>query len=323
MRIAPSGFGRARAGAFAVAVVVLSFVGMGEGRAEQITGLVSGPGVANGLVFFDSASPGTVSAPLAVTGLQSGESLIGIDYRPTTGVLYAVGNLNRLYIINTTTGAATGVPLTPAAGSGFTSLSGSFFGIDFNPVPDLAGMASLRVISNADQNLRINANPGSLGEVNLDTSITPTNLNIVGSAYSNNDIDPATGTTLFGIDSLGNALVRATNANAGTYVTVDPLGADPAEFVGFDISGLTATAYLGALLDGGTNSVLWTVDYLSPDGTNPNRATPVGTIGLANGFVLNGLAAPAFIPEPPSLSLLALGLTGLGLFIRRRKRKSA
>src|SRR5262245_44474607 len=200
MRTVSSGPGRRCAGALAFAVIGLTFVGVGKVNAESITGLVTGPGVANGLVFFDSASPGTVSAPLAITGLQPGESLIGIDYRPTTGVLYGVGNANRLYAIDTATGAASGVALTPASGSGFTSLNGSFFVIYFNPFPDLAGMASLRVISNTEQNLRINVNPGFTGQVNLDTSITPGTLNIVGSAYSNNDTNPATGTTLFGID---------------------------------------------------------------------------------------------------------------------------
>jgi len=36
----------------------------------------------NALVRFDSATPGTIAATVAVTGLQSGELLLGIDFRP-------------------------------------------------------------------------------------------------------------------------------------------------------------------------------------------------------------------------------------------------
>lgn len=299
-----------------------AFLAASPARAETITGLVSGPGVLNGLVSFDSATPGTVSAVVSVTGLQLNESLIGIDYRPFTGVLYGVGNLNNLYTINPTTGAVlSATALTAASGSTFAGLSGTFFGFDFNPVPDLLGMPSLRVISNTNQNLRINVNAVGIGQVNTDSTITPTGLSIVGSAYSNNDTNPSTGTTLFGLSSNANSLVQASNANLGTYVTVDPLGIDPSSFVGFDISS-SGNAFAGLILDSMAPANLYAIDYLSAAGTNANRATLIGTVGLASTFNLTGIAVVVTpVPEPATVAMMGLGLAALGAVARRRRNR--
>lgn len=48
---------------------------------------------ADRLVTFNSASPCTVSTPLKIGGLQTNEQVLGIDFRPATGVLYALGSL--------------------------------------------------------------------------------------------------------------------------------------------------------------------------------------------------------------------------------------
>src|SRR6185295_3789953 len=63
----------------------------------------------NKLLRFDSASPGTIQSQTAITGLQSGEILLAIDFRPSNGKLYGVTNASRLYVISPTTGAATQV----------------------------------------------------------------------------------------------------------------------------------------------------------------------------------------------------------------------
>ena len=64
---------------------------------------------ANNLLRFEVASPGTIDATTPITGLQSGETIRGIDFRPATAQLYALGSTSRLYIINTATGQATAV----------------------------------------------------------------------------------------------------------------------------------------------------------------------------------------------------------------------
>src|SRR5688500_14327465 len=94
---------------------------------EQLVGLSS----KNRLVFFTSTDPGAVEV-LKVTGLQPMEKILGIDRRPATGQLYALGSSSRIYVINVESGAATAVgtgPFTPV-------LSGTRFGFDFNPVVD-------------------------------------------------------------------------------------------------------------------------------------------------------------------------------------------
>src|SRR5258706_808360 len=85
----------------------------------------------NGLVRFDSSTPGTVSGAVPVTGLQVGESLLGIDFRPATGQLYGLGSCRRLYFIKPLSGAATQV-----GSSGAFTLNGTSFGFDFNPTVD-------------------------------------------------------------------------------------------------------------------------------------------------------------------------------------------
>src|SRR5262249_9742481 len=91
--------------ALAAAVVGTLTFGQGVARAELLTGLTT----TGNLVTFDSATPGTISGTVAITGLQGGEILLGIDRRPFDGLLYGLGSTNRIYTINTATGVATAV----------------------------------------------------------------------------------------------------------------------------------------------------------------------------------------------------------------------
>jgi len=51
-----------------------------QAKAESIFALTT----TNSLLTFDSSTPGSVNSIGPVTGLQSGESLFGIDFRPAT-----------------------------------------------------------------------------------------------------------------------------------------------------------------------------------------------------------------------------------------------
>src|SRR5687767_2093698 len=80
-----------------------------QARSETIYALTA----SNQLLSFDSATPGSVSSLVPVTGLAAGTSLVGIDFRPAvSGQLVGVGQTGAtgaVYTINFLTGAATAV----------------------------------------------------------------------------------------------------------------------------------------------------------------------------------------------------------------------
>jgi hypothetical protein len=267
--------------AFWVAPLVglaLLALGATNTHAEDVWALTT----TNVLVRFDSATPGTILSTVPVAGLQSGENLLGIDFRPATGQLYGLGSTSRLYAINPTTGVANALasPFSPL-------LSGTDFGFDFNPTVD-----RIRVVSDADQNLRLNPDTGTMTVTDTPLAYTPgddnagANPNVVGAAYTNNVAGGST-TTLYGIDSSLDVLVTHTNPNAGILATVGPLGIDTSSLSGFDISATTGVAY-AALTVGGT-SRLYTINLAT------GAATLVGTIG--GGAQIRGLALPV-TPAP-------------------------
>lgn len=252
----------------------------------------------NALVSFDSAAPNDILSGVAVSGMAANELVRGIDFRPATGELYALGSFSNLYRLNTATGAANLV------GAMSVALNGASFGFDFNPQID-----RIRVVSDANQNLVVNPNDASTtsatdlfyaaGDVNNGQS-----PNVVGSAYNNN-VAGTGSTQLYGIDTGLDVLVRQANS-AGTLNTVGSLGADITALLGFDISGITGTAYVGAQGEGAGLSTLWTIDLVT------GNATLVGEIGGGS-----RVRALAVVPTPGTLGLL--GLTGL-IATRRRAR---
>jgi hypothetical protein len=257
-------------------------------RPETVYGLTAG----GRLVRFNPGMPGAVNGSLAISGLASGENLVGIDFRPATGILFALSDASRVYTINTRNGAATQAsgPFTPA-------LNGQSFGFDFNPVPDL-----IRVVSDADQNLRLNPISGAV--VGVDgtlafAAVDPNagqDPNIVGSAYTNAFLGSSV-TTLYGIDSNLNALVTQgslnsapVSPNTGQLFTVGSLGAgvDPNGSLGFDISSQSGVALASFNTDGGASTNLFTINLTT------GAATLLGAIG---GDIIRDIAIEVRLPN--------------------------
>jgi len=262
----------------------------------------------NELIRFDSSAPGTLQQASFITGLAANESLLGIDFRPAGMQMYGLGSFGRLYTLNTTTGAATFVAsLTNSVGGGPIALSGTEFGVDFNPVPD-----RMRVTSNLGQNLRINV---ATGVTIVDGTLNQVGANpyIVASAYTNS-FAGATTTTLYNIDSASDQLKIQNPPNAGTQVVVGALGMNVTGLAGFDIltQGSNNTGFVAVQVAGMTGSQFGTINL----GTG--AITSFGMIGMdqsSDSTAVRDITVMP-VPEPASAAVLALGAA---LMIRRRK----
>lgn len=209
------------------------------------------------------------------TGLQF-ENLTGIALSPG-GVLYGLSDCEWLYTIDPATGAAVRVAGVPLPfGEG---------DIDFDPTT------------------------GTLYGVGFSTGLVT--------------IDPSTGdaTTVGGLQGVGDASAMAFNA-AGSLYVLDTgndglLEVDKSD--GSILAGVTLSTPLGSaagmdfdpetgllyVADGETDST----DTLYTLGISTGTLTPIGTT------LTGGMAGLEFIPEPTTVSLLAIG--GLGLMRRR------
>lgn len=205
----------------------------------------------NGMISsIDRATPNKIVSNLKITGLESGDELVGIDYRPKDGKLYAVGLLGNLYTLNPNTGKASFLRKLIADSSDdapFSKIMGdaNLITVNFNPAAD-----RLRVISNTGQNLRINVDTGVTitdGTIKLAEGTAT----VVAGAYTNAFAGTAS-TKLYSIDQNSDRIYLQ-NANAGTLGISAALGADinggggldidPVSNVGFAALKLTSGAY--------------------------------------------------------------------------------
>lgn len=197
----------------------------------------------NALQIFNFNSPMPVTK--AITGLQPGENILGIDFRPTNGQLYALGSSSRIYTLNLGNGAATVV------GSQLpTLLVGTEFGFDFNPTVD-----RIRVVSNTGQNLRLNPNDGTISAI--DGIINPGTPMLSGAAYSDN-FAGTTATSLFVVDHNTDKLYLQSPPNNGTLVERGALGINITSDNGFDIGSTSNKAYLLSTV--GSETKIYTVN---------------------------------------------------------------
>jgi Domain of unknown function (DUF4394) len=208
------------------------------------------------LVRFDAATPGRTRGIGKVKGLSGDQSLVGVDYRVQDGRLHGVGNAGGIYTLSTGDAAATKV------GQLTVALSGTSFGVDFNPAAN-----RLRVVSDTGQNLRHNLDDATAttpplagttvmdGTLTVPPATTPA-MGVAGAAYTNNDLDPNTATTLFDLDTAADQLVVQSPANAGALAPTGKLLVDAGPVAGFDIYSRTAFGATQANLGFATVSVL-------------------------------------------------------------------
>ena len=272
--------------------------------AEGLVGLTT----TNRLVTFDSATPGTVVAPIAITGLQANETILGIDFRPANHVLYGLGSTSRLYSLDPTTGAATQI-----GSAGAFTLSGTAFGFDFNLRS--TGSGSSATTARTSVSTRMTARSRRSTRPSPMPPATSTRAPRRGSlAQPTRTTSPVTTTTLFAIDANLDILATQNPPNAGTLNTVGALGFNTSDLVGFDISPLTSLSFASLTAPTGGSSQLFTINL--GNGT----ATLLGTIGL-NVTLADISVAATPIPEPETYALIAAGLLALRVVARRRQHR--
>ncbi|MFY1691860.1 DUF4394 domain-containing protein [Plantactinospora sp. WMMB782] len=278
------GITAAMAVAATTAAVLVGLGGSGS-AAGSADGLRAYGITANGrsLLTFTTDDPTVNDWVRAVTGLSVDTALIGIDFRVQDRLLYGVGNHGGVYTIS-----IPGAVLKKVSQLS-VPLQGSVYGVDFNPAAN-----RLRVISDTGQNLRHNIDDGSgAGTTIVDKPLTnspstATATGVTAAAYTNNDLNSDTGTTLFDLNTVSDQVVIQSPANDGLLVPTGRLGPDAGSNAGFDIfskltngktTALSAFAVL-MLTDG--SATFYTVDLLTGAASAVGEfPLPVGDIAVA------------------------------------------
>ncbi|GHH29119.1 DUF4394 domain-containing protein [Streptomyces lanatus] len=246
---------------------------------------ISGDGTL--MATFTTDRPQVLDWVRTVTGLSSDTGLIGIDFRVQDGLMYGVGNKGGIYTIKTPP-ATTDVVVTKVSQLQY-ALHGANFGVDFNPAAD-----RLRVISDNGQNLRHNLNDHTtIQDLNLTTPPTEgTTKGVSAAAYTNNDLNAATVTTLADINTNTDQVVLQSPANNGTLAPTGSLGVD---------AGINAGMDIYSTLSGGK-----TVDNAAFASLTPYGATTPSLYSI-NIFTGQATSIGQF---PLNITDLAISLTG-------------
>lgn len=264
---------------------------------------------------FLSTSPGT-AVTVNVGGVTAGETLVGIDFRPQTGQLFALGvnpaaDTGTVYVLDPQSGAATVAVAGSTGLVAFVDAAGAAvdlppvsagYGFDFNPTVD-----RMRVVTGTGLNFRLN--PGTGGPVDGNAANAGNNpdgaingqpagsTGVTAAAYTNSFGQSLTGgvTTQYVLDPASNTLFIQNPPNNGTLTAgqqVSLNGTAALDFVeanGFDIpsnvkvttSAAPATGLGFAALTVGTATRLYSIDLSN------GRAADLGAISISVG----GLAA--------------------------------
>lgn len=234
----------------------------GAARAETVAALVGDDTLA--IVDTDAKK---VTKATKVSGISG--RLLGIDVRPSDGMLYGLVADGTVVTIDPATAKATQKSKLD------TMLSaGVMATVDFNPVAD-----RLRIMGSDGTNLRANVDDGKVttdgklkyADSDMHKGETP---KIVAGAYTNS-MKGAKETVLYDIDATIGALIKQTPPNDGVLNAVGKLGAMPKTFA-FDIASDGQGGNSAWLMADGT---LHSVDLAS------GKATVVAKIAGAEGEV--------------------------------------
>jgi hypothetical protein len=290
---------------------------LGDGGHPAV-GLVSG---GTTLRRFMTGAPGG-GTDVPVTGVQPGEILVGIAWRPATGQLVALGadttaDTGTLYVIDPSTSPAASATVIGTPGQvGWVGANGTTvvdlpsalagWGIDVNPTTD-----RVRVVAAGGLNARINPVTGAPIDGNLGQASPPAGTqpdaphngaatSVTATSYTNafaQALD-AGATTQYALDPVGHQLVIQNPPNAGTLVAGRPLSTPCGGTLDFD-----AVAALD--LPGSVRVEAAGAEAITPE-TGYAALTVGGTPGLYSISLFSGYAkAMGTLPAP--LAGLAVG----------------
>lgn len=246
------------------------------------------------LVTFQVTAPGTLTATTVITGLGTGQTLVGLDSRPNTGQLFALGyaaatTQAQLYILNVVTGALTTVGAALVLNLGTNTAR---IGFDFNPTVD-----RIRVTGSNNSNFRLNPNNGALAATDGNLAYATTDANAaqtpgVGAVAYTNSYIGATATALYDVDEANSRLTTQSPPNNGVLNTVGGVGLGTLSNSDLDIYFNSTT---------GTNVTYLTV---APTVTTGNNNSSLYTVNLATGATtLVGGVGPSLTPPVTDIAL--------------------
>lgn len=288
-----------RAAAVLLCVGVAGCASPAPGRSDA--GLPAGTNIlvvtqAMELVRVRASEPAQVLEAKRLLGFAPGEQVAGISFRVARGTLYALTTSGRLYSVETSSGIASPVGLSPV----ILPLEGTAFGLDFNPLTD-----RIRVVSSSGQNLRMHPDTGATidgdvtrpgvqpdaplhyGTADPNAARTP---HVMALAFTPSRVRPQV-TTLYAIDGGGGLLATLGGANegagsplasSGELQTVGPLGLGETLDATMDIADRDGLALAAIRTAAEPRTTLFRIDLVT------GRASPVGT--LLSGAPVLGMA---------------------------------
>jgi hypothetical protein len=177
-------------------------------------------------------NPSAVLSTVTITGLNAGDSVTSIDFRPATGELYGTSK-NQLYVIDEDTGAA-----RPVGGLFDSTGYGNIDSMGFGPNTDDIG-----VLTDASKNALIDPETGQVNTSSV------RNTEVLGASSSDNNVAGALTSTAYIIDPKTDFLfgrklpdgMSSTRVGSGLGINIDLAS-------GFDIApnGLAVACVLVA-----------------------------------------------------------------------------
>lgn len=203
------------------------------------------------LVQFRAVQPDRLLQRRPLSGLASGEAVLGLDFRtgPRGHTLYAWSSAGRLYVLDTASAALRAV--SPPGGSGILSSAQLPHGVEVDPVQD-----QLRVIDATGRNWRVDldtgiaidadpARPGLQPDGRLVFAQRDWNAEATAQLLASAHSHHGGASTAFAIDrSTGSLVSQGSRAGArpvvspnfGRLYTVGPLGLAPLQDAAFDMA---------------------------------------------------------------------------------------